>query len=109
VWCRKRCQGGEEETLSGGVRARDSAATEGRKMSESPSESLGSGALVCPYQPFCKEQNEAWQCVRLVYMSAEPRRAIDIVKRVCLVCRAQGVQAGSAASAAEGALGSKGQ
>ncbi len=62
-------------------------------MSGSSSESLGDGALVCPYHPFCKKQHEAWQCVRLVYMSAELRRAIDIDKRVCLVCRAQGVRA----------------
>ncbi len=31
--------------------------------------------------------------MRLVYMSAEHRRAIDIAKRVCLVCRAQAVRA----------------
>ncbi len=49
--------------------------------------------MVCPYHPFCKEQHEAWQCVGLVYMSAKHRRAIDIAKRVCLVCRAQAVRA----------------
>jgi hypothetical protein len=62
-------------------------------MSESPSESLESGALVCPYHPFCKEQHEVWQFVRLVYMSAEHRRTMDIAKRVCLGCRVQAVKA----------------
>ncbi len=49
--------------------------------------------MVGPYHPFCKKQHEAWQCVRLVYMSAEHRTAIDIAKRVCLDCRAQAVRA----------------
>ncbi len=49
--------------------------------------------MVCPYHPFCEEQHEAWQCVRLVYISAEHRPAIEIAKRVCLGCRVQAVKA----------------
>jgi hypothetical protein len=63
------------------------------KMSRSSSESLGSGVSVCPYQPLCTARHEVWQCVRLAYMSAEHKRAVDLEKRVCLICRARGVRA----------------
>jgi hypothetical protein len=49
--------------------------------------------LVCPYHPHCREQHGARQCVRLTYMSAEHRAAIDIARGVCLRCREQEVRA----------------
>jgi hypothetical protein len=61
-------------------------------MSEFPSESLRRGVLVCPYHPHCTEQHGVWQCVRLAYISAEHRAAIDIARGVCLRCREQEVR-----------------
>ncbi len=70
-----------------------SAELEAGKMSESLSESLQSGVLVCPYHPYCIERHEVWQCLRLACMSAEHRTAIDIARGVCIDCRAQEVRA----------------
>jgi hypothetical protein len=62
-------------------------------MSRSSSESLGNGTSICPYQPLCVRQHEAWQCVRLTYLSAEHKRAVAKVKRVCLRCKTRGLRA----------------
>jgi hypothetical protein len=82
-----------EDCSDGGVRVIVRRNCEAGKMSRSSSESLGSGASVCPYQPLCTAQHEVWQCVRLAYMSAEHKRAVDLEKRVCLICRERGVRA----------------
>jgi hypothetical protein len=83
-------RGGDTQRLHG---SSGSAELRVGNMSEFPSESLRSGVLVCPYHPHCREQHGVWQCVRLAYMSAEHKAAIDIARGVCLRCCEQEVLA----------------
>ena len=86
-WCgdKKRSQGGEKGTLSGG----DSASRRnygGGNMSGLPEEPLRKGVMVCPYAPYCAISHEAIRCVRPNTLSKEHRQAIDRSRKICLQC-----------------------
>jgi hypothetical protein len=93
-WCgdKKRSQGGEKGTLSGG----DSACRrnyEGGNMSGLPEEPLRKGKMVCPYVPYCAASHEVIRCVRLNTLLKEHRQAVDRSRKICLQCREDGVEA----------------
>jgi hypothetical protein len=62
-------------------------------MSQNIPESLGSGVEVCGLYLPSDRQHEVWSCARLTNLSAGHKRAVPIVKRICLICITAGVRA----------------
>ena len=60
-WCgdKKRSQGGEKGTLSGGDSTTCHRNYRGGNMSGLPAEPLRKGGVVCPYTPYCTASHEA--------------------------------------------------
>jgi hypothetical protein len=94
-WCgdKKRSQGGEKGTLSGGGSTACRRNYGEGNMSGLPSEPLRKGGPKWPYFPYCEAPHGALQCVRLALLEKEHREAIDIARKVCLRCREQEVDA----------------